>query len=96
MVGGEEVLVLSSAASQGARAYFRGGRTFSLAPEDAGGQLGIPFTVVDGDGGEWRVTEGYLVNEADESERLERIPTHMSFWFGWFQFHPDTELYTGP
>ena len=38
----------------------------------------------------------FLVNMADESERLARIPTHMSFWFGWFQFHPDTELYAGP
>ena len=95
-VGGEEILVLSSGVSQGARAYHRGGRSFSLPPGEADGQLGIPLTIVDDDGGTWRVTEGYLVNAADESERLERIPTHMSFWFGWFQFHPDTELYAGP
>ena len=51
--------------------------------------------VADADGGTWQVTEGFLVNTADESEKLARIPTHMSFWFGWFQFHPDTELVHG-
>ena len=96
VVGGEEILVLGSAASEGARAYYRGGRSFELAPNDGGGELGIPAVIGDADGGTWRVTEGFLVNTTDESERLARIPTHMSFWFGWFQFHPDTELYTGP
>ena len=96
VVGGEELLVLGSAVSEGARAYYRGGKSFTLAPDDDGGRLGIPFVLADADGGTWQVTEGFLVNMADESEKLARIPTHMSFWFGWFQFHPDTELYTGP
>ena len=96
VVGGEEILVLGSTASQGARAYYRGGRSFKLAPDDDGGRRGIPSVIVDADGGAWQVTEEFLVNTADESEKLARIPTHMAFWFGWFQFHPDTELYTGP
>ena len=95
-VGGEEIVVLGSAVSEGARAYRRGDNTFRLAASDNGAQPGIPLTIEDTDGGTWRVTEGFLVNSADETEMLERIPTHMSFWFGWFQFHPDTELYTGP
>ncbi len=94
VVGGEEIVVLASAASEGARAYYSGGKTFALPQGDQ--QPGIPATIEDAEGGTWQVTEGYLVNAADGSERLERIPTHMSFWFGWFQFHPDTELYTGP
>ena len=36
VVGGEEILVLGSAASQGARAHYRGGRSFKLAPNDGG------------------------------------------------------------
>ena len=95
VVGGEEIVVLGSATSEGARAYYRGGRSFTVAPDD-GGRPGFPSMVADADGGTWQVTEGFLVNSADESEKLARIPTHMSFWFGWFQFHPDTELYTGP
>ena len=96
VVGGEGVLVLGSAASQGARAYYRGDRVFDLPAGDNGGDLGIPSMISDTDGGTWEVTEEFLVNTADESEKLARIPTHMSFWFGWFQFHSDTELYTGP
>ena len=96
VVGGEQILVLGSGASQGARAYYRDGKLFELEPDDESGHLGIPSMIADADGGTWEVTEEFLVNATDESERLARIPTHMSFWFGWFQFHPDTELYTGP
>ena len=96
VVGGEEILVLGSDASQGARAYYRGGKSFELGPKDDVSNPGIPSVVTDTDGETWRVTEEFLVNKEDESDKLARIPTHMSFWFGWFQFHPDTELYTGP
>ena len=92
-VGGEGVVVLGSAASQGARAYLRGDRVFEAAGEDGG--VGIPSVIADADGGRWQVTEEFLVNAADWSEKLARIPTHTSYWFGWFQFHGDTELYTG-
>ena len=39
VVGGEGVLVLGSAASQGARAYYRGDRVFDLPADDNGGDL---------------------------------------------------------
>ena len=96
IVGGEEIVVLGSAASQGARAYYSGGKSFKLVEDESGSHLAIPSVIADADGGTWQVTEEFLVNAADESEKLARIPTHMSFWFGWFQFHPGTELYTGP
>ena len=95
VVGGEEIVVLASARSQAARAYYRSGRTFQMAPDGAG-YLGIPPVIADADGEVWQVTEDFLVNAADASEQLRRIPTHMAFWLGWFQFHLDTELYTGP
>ena len=96
VVGGEQIVVLGSAASQGARAYYSGGKTFALVEDESGSHLGLPPVVADADGVTWQVTEEFLVNTADESEKLARIPTHMSFWFGWFQFRPGTELYTGP
>ena len=97
VVGGEDILVLGSeTGSQGARAYYRNGRSFQLLPGDGGSSSGIPTVISTPDGERWRVTEEFLVNTGDESDKLARIPTHMSFWFGWFQFHPDTELYTGP
>ena len=96
VVGGEDIVVVGSATSEGARAYYRGGRTFQLVTgDDVAVTLRLPSKLVDADGVEWQVTEEYLVSTADESEKLARIPTHMSFWFGWFQFHPDTELFKG-
>ena len=95
-VGGDEIVVLASAGSQGARAYYRDDKSFQMPTGEDGGGSGIPPVIADADGGTWRVTEEFLVNTADQSQQLARIPTHMSFWFGWFQFHPDTELYTRP
>ena len=61
-----------------------------------GHEVTLPVTEDCAADGAWRVTEEFLVNTADQSEKLARLPTHMAFWFGWYQFHPDTELYTGP
>jgi len=50
---------------------------------------------VDSAGVTWTITEEYLVNDGDPSQRLPRlIPTHTSFWFGWYEFHPDTQVYS--
>jgi hypothetical protein len=39
------------------------------------------------------VTEEALVSAADPSITLRRVPSHISFWFGWFAVHPDTLVY---
>ena len=48
-------------------------------------------TVLDASGAAWRVTEDALVGPA--GERLERISGHLAFWFGWYAFFPETEVY---
>ena len=96
IVGGEAIVVLASPQTQGARAYHRGTESFHLPPDNGNATPNIPSVITDASGDTWRVTEDFLINTADQSQTLPRIPTHMSFWFGWFQFHPDTELYTGP
>ena len=53
------------------------------------------MTIVDESGTVWEVTEDALVSTADSTQTLPRIPTHMSFWFGWFAFYPDTLVYEG-
>ena len=65
------------------RAFDRGERTF--APGDGDG------TVVDAAGAEWEVTEDALVGP--DGERLDRISGHLAFWFGWYAFFPETEVY---
>ena len=32
---------------------------------------------------------------ADPTERLPRLPSRASYWFGWYSFHPDTQVYAG-
>jgi hypothetical protein len=66
------------------RAYERGPYTFR--PGEARREL------VDQDGALWRVTESALIGPNDE--RLDRLPGHLAFWFGWFGFYPETLVYT--
>jgi hypothetical protein len=67
------------------RAFDRGERRFYPGPEDG--------TVVDATGVEWEVTEDALIGPG--GERLARISGHLAFWFGWYAFFPETEVYRG-
>jgi len=92
-LGGENVVVIASPSSEAARAYRRDGRVFDADDDDSTAQ-GLPTTLLDAAGGVWEVTEDHLVSDYDPSLKLDRISTHMSFWFGWSSFHPETELYS--
>ena len=67
------------------RAFERGEQRFT--PGDG------PDLLLDATGGKWRVTEEALLGPGDE--RLERINGHLAYWFGWYAFYPDTEVYGG-
>ena len=90
-VGGLDVVIVASPTSRAGRIYESQGIPFSL--REAGGDDAPSGTLVDAHGTTWRVTEAALVSEADPSQRLSRIPSLTSFWFGWYQYHPDTEIY---
>ncbi|HEX5716477.1 MAG TPA: DUF3179 domain-containing protein [Thermoanaerobaculia bacterium] len=92
---GENPLVVVGDSQSGAvRAYRSGGRTF--APGSRPGEL------VDGTGGRWTAGEDTLAMSEPRAPGgpeafapLERIPGHQAFWFGWFSFFPESELYRG-
>ena len=65
------------------RAFERGEQSFT--PGDG------PDVLLDATGSEWRVTEEALLGPG--AERLERINGHLAYWFGWYAFYPDTEVY---
>lgn len=44
-------------------------------------------------GKEWKVTETSL--DGPGKEQLPRMAGHLAYWFGWFAFFPNTELYNG-
>ena len=90
-VGGLNVVVVASPESRAGRIYERGETVFSLPEADDPNM--VPTTLVDETGAPWQVTESGLVNVADPSALFPRIPSLTSFWFGWFQYHPDTAVY---
>ena len=90
-LGNLNVVVVASPDSRAGRIYERGDTVFSLPASDQ--PDATPSVLVDENGVEWQTTETGLVNQADPSEVLPRIPSLTSFWFGWFQYHPDTEVY---
>lgn len=47
-------------------------------------------TVTDNSGREWTLNESWLENT--QGDRLERLPYHRAFWFGWRAAFPDTKL----
>ena len=91
-VGEQDIVIISSANSSSIRIYEGGDYVFSLPLASDDGD-GFPAILVDQNGYEWTVTEGALETETAEMPGLRRLPSHLSFWFGWFAFHPDTDLF---
>ncbi len=94
VVGGTGVVVAGSGSSQVARVYQSDERKFNPLV-DGNSPTNVLATIADSNGGLWSVWERSLVSEADSALELARVSAHMAFWFGWFQFHRDTELYGG-
>ncbi len=97
-VGGVNVVLVSgSATTLGAAAYERGDETFTppdgYVVSDPNGPP--PQELRDSAGDVWQIAEHGLVRPLDSSRVLPRVPSHEAYWFGWYAFHPDTELYTG-
>lgn len=92
-VGSTNVVVIGSPLSEAARVYERNGHSFALPPGDAA-LSGLPTELVDTQGVTWQVTQEALINSADSAMQLKMLPSQTSFWFGWFAFYPNTELYS--
>jgi hypothetical protein len=87
-LAGQDLVIIHEDGGHGARAYVRGEHTFSPASEDT------TTVIKDETGLRWQVTEDALVSE--DGEELSRLPGHMAYWFGWYQFYPRTLIYGQP
>ena len=87
-VGATSVVVLGNVETRTGRAYERG--PWSFRPGSAPGEL-----LEAGTGARWRVEEERLVNPAT-GEALPRAGAHVVYWFGWYAFFPDGEVYGTP
>lgn len=80
-IGDREFVVLTDR-SGASRVYGSGGSRFVRWDGDR--------TAWDDGGVEWMVQENRLTSPA--AERLERLPAHRAFWFGWYAQYPETRL----
>jgi|CXWL01.1.fsa_nt_gi hypothetical protein len=86
-VGGEPLVLIAHRDSGAVRAYRRGSRTFR-----AGATADV---VVDDTGRLWGAQEDALTPLEDTTEApLARVPGHVAYWFGWYGFYPQTEVFT--
>jgi len=90
---GESVVVTFEPISESGAAFERrlDGRTLTFEP--AAGREGITLMRDLETGSLWQVLTGQAVEGPLSGQRLERLPSHYSFWFAWSDFHPETELY---
>ncbi len=88
-LGGVALVLVVDAASLGVRAYRRGETTFRPGPADD--------RLSDAAGRVWVVAEEELRPEPATPglEPLPRLPGHVAFWFGWYGFYPQTEVWDG-
>lgn len=88
-LGGRALVLVADPGSGAIRAYARAEHRFRPAGE--------PGALLDEEGRLWSVAEHELTPpEAVEAlVSLPRLPGHLAFWFGWYAFYPDTEVYGG-
>ena len=84
-VGGEALVLVADEESGSVRAYRRGGHIFARSDDGA---------LTDAEGRPWTLTEEALEPPPGAGlEPLPRVPGHVAFWFGWFGFYPQTEVF---
>jgi hypothetical protein len=76
-------VTLSYDAGAAVRAYQRGEQVFTAGEAEG--------TLLDEAGEEWQITAEALVGP--QGQRLERLGGHLAYWFGWFSFFPNTDVY---
>ena len=92
-LGGADLVIVTPDGSNGSRAFQRAGHTFVGVEQGQGSEVFL----LDNEGRRWRLGEDALVQTDNPSTNLPRLPSHSSFWFGWYAFYPGTEVYSpGP
>lgn len=96
VLGRDNLLVFFDSGTGTALVYERtvGARALTFKLE--GEANGIQTVLVDNEtGSRWQAFTGRAIDGELKGETLERVLSHLSFWFAWTDWNPDTELYTG-
>ena len=90
-LGGRAIVVVTTGASGAARAYLRSTFTFSPSLSE---EEGAVLFLLDQDEQPWKIEEDALVQEGVPFPlRLQRLPSRVAYWFGWYAFYPATAVY---
>jgi len=81
------LVILSDAKKLTVRVYERREHKFS--------ELASTDSLIDAQGDEWQISEEALELKTKKI-RLSRLPGHLAYWFGWYAFFRDTEVWEKP
>jgi hypothetical protein len=90
---GSEVVITFDHTSESGAAFMRKIDGRNLTFEPGATRAGVALIRDRETGSLWQVLTGQAVGGELFGERLERLPSHYSFWFAWSDFHLQTELY---
>ena len=95
-LGGQDVLVYMERDTETTLVFERmvDGRalTFRLSQEGSGA---LAVLKDDETGSTWLALTGKAIDGPLKGKVLDRAQSHLSFWFAWKDWNPDTEVYTG-
>jgi hypothetical protein len=86
--GGQAVLVVLTPDREGGRVFLPGTRTF-VADGDADGRTMLKDLET---GSRWDGLDGIARSGPQEGRRLDSVAAHISYWFSWHSFFPDTVI----
>lgn len=93
---GQDVLVFFDSTTDTALVYDRQVSALSLTFHMEGPAAGIQTILVDDQtGSRWMAFTGRAIEGPLKGEQMERLLSHLSFWFAWTDWNPDTALYQG-
>ena len=95
-VGGQESLIYMDGPTGTTLVFDRtvDGQTLNFSLQ--GDQTGVLTKLIDEETGSvWMALSGLAVEGELAGTRLKRLPSHLSFWFAWTDWYPETELYDG-
>ena len=93
---GEHVAIFFDDATGTALVYDRNVKGTPLTLRVDGAPAGIATILIDDEtGSRWMAFTGRAIEGELKGETMERALSHLSFWFAWTDWNPDTELFTG-
>ncbi len=95
-VGDTDVLVFFDSDTSTALVFDRTVDGSPLTFHVEGPVNGVQTVLVDDrTGSTWVAFTGRAIAGKMKGTTLERVPSHLSFWFAWTDWNPETDLYTG-